>query len=183
MRKSLVILIFVFLLINPIIFALSEQQSEKLKNILNLVKDDKHKFQQVMDLLNRKKVDLREEEVNVGIIKAASERHGIELKQYSNIRGIRIELLPYLLTAGGILLIIIGFELYRKMHKTPEHQELHELSRAHQVHTPSPQLYNLQQYVKTCAQRGYTKEGIKQTLLKQGWDTRTINSVLNQFMR
>ena len=182
MRKSLVILVFAFLLINPIIFALSEQQSEKLKNILNLVKDDRHKFQQVMDLLNRKKVDLREEEVNVKIIKSAAERHGIELKQYPNIRGVRIELLPYIMTIGGIILIIIGFEIYRKVHKMPEHQELHELSRSHQVHVPSPQIYNLQQYIKTCTLRGYSKESIRDILLKQGWDAKTVDSVIKQCM-
>lgn len=181
MRKPSVVLLFVFLLIIPMHLALSDQQSDKLKSILAIVKDDKVKFEQVLDLLNEKNTDLSGEKEIISIIKAAAGKHGVSLDNYPNIKGLKPDIVTYILIGAGFMFIVLGFELYRRKHKRSHYEEMHELTEPHGVHIPSQKLDNLHLYVKNCLERGYPKEGIKQTLLKQGWDEKTVDSIINKY--
>src|SRR3989338_6779103 len=123
----------IILLNTSLAIALSEQQSNRLGEVIDLVKDDKQKFQQVMELLNKKKTDLRCDAANIEKIKQLSAKHSVNLDNYPDIRCLKLEILPYILSGGGLFLILLGFELYRHKHKRTHEQEMHELAASHQV--------------------------------------------------
>ena len=141
----------------------------------------KGELKKTLELLNKKKTDLRGDAANIEKIKQLSAKHSVNLDNYPDIRGLKLEILPYILSGGGLFLILLGFELYRHKHKRTHEQEMHELAASHQVQQPSQELYNLQQYVKSCIERGYPKESIRKVLLDKGWDDMTIIQVLNSF--
>lgn len=181
--KIMLSIVLVFFVVSTV-YALTEKQRENLEKTLDLAKDDKEKYERVLELLERKNVDLSDE-------KELSERiqNDMERLDIKGFQGFKTEepspkkskfswvLVPVVL----VIVSIFGVaEFHRKKGKT---LRLHELAQFHDVHKPHDELEKVENYIRECLHFGYPQEQIQKILLERGWKEEIINEAFGMLKR
>ena len=180
MKMKIILCSIMIILLVGTAHALTENQRENLEKTLELAKNDKVKYERVLELLEKKNIDLMNEQELSARINNDMNRLGIE--GYENIR---IEM-PSPKDTRAILWIFMPIifaipitlgitELKRKRNKT---SRLKELAEQHSVHEPHDNHEKLMKYMEECLHFGYTPEHIQQVLLGYGWQSEQIQKFI-----
>jgi len=182
MRMKIMLCAIMIILLVGTAYALTENQRENLERTLELAKNDKVKYERVLQLLEKKNINLMDEANLSKRIHDDMERLGI--KGYENLKiempspkdryAILWIFMPIILAVPITLCIT---ELKRKRNKTLRLKELAEL---HSVHEPHDDHEKLMRYMDECLHFGYTSEHIQKILLGYGWQPEQIQKFISE---
>lgn len=182
MKRILIILILSLFLFTTSINAITLEQKELLQDTLNTVGNNKQNFIKLLDLLNKNKVDLSNEDELAEKIKQVAVRFEINLRNY-NIRGLQPQLKEDITEQSSSNLIwiiptIIAFATLL----------IYELFKINQLGVTKVKkeytdemIKELNNYIKNALKKGYTKEEIKRLLLANNWKEYVIDESLKNF--
>lgn len=170
-----IIILFISLLLIQSICAITDKQRDNIKLTLSLA-ESSNEFTKLLELLNKNNVDLSNEDEIANEIIIKNELFNINLNNYPNIQGLKIEKekpkkigINFAYIIGYILVIVLVTVLIVEICKTAK------VNKEMKIET---QFDELQQYIESEIKSGKDKEQLKNELIQTGWDTETLSRFL-----
>ena len=162
MKKVIILIVFLIL---PLANSITSEQKDILKEAIDSA-NTKYDFEKLMDLLNRQKVDLSDENGISANINSLSRKFNVDLANYPDIKGIKEKEINWtVVVAASLFVIVLIFEVYR-IKKTKNKKE------------EESNIQQLEDYIKDALKKGYAKTEIREILLKNNWDEGIVDDVL-----
>ncbi|NQV08978.1 hypothetical protein HQ529_03955 [Candidatus Woesearchaeota archaeon] len=179
--KAKIILSFVFvILLVGTVYAITEQQRDNLNRTLDMVKNDKVKYEKVLLLLEKKDIDLSDEPDLKDRIEDDKKRLGIDTK-YPEKEFFSPSKKGFPWIIGFVIMGLVSIFLVAEIERKKGHIiRLHQIAEFHGVHKPHNDLNKVDDYVSECMRFGYPTDKIESTLLDKGWNSEKIQQVLGE---